>query len=313
MTPTTKGTPPQLEHLLPADLKDILQTDLAREIPRMAKDSQLAARMEALLPRIPTTHQVLNMDARLWEPTPSSVHLVLTSPPYWNLKDYPDIPGQLGRIQEYAPFLESLETVWEKCRTALVPGGRLVCVVGDVCLSRRKNKGRHSVTPLHASIQEQCRRIGFDNLTPILWYKIANATTEARNNQSSYLGKPYEPGGIIKNDVEFILMLRKPGGYRTPSHAQRIISLIPALEHSLWFRQVWQDIAGAPTRRQHPAPYPLKLAERLLRMFSFAGDTVLDTFTGTGTTQQAAKKWGRSSIGIDVDPGYCKLAEARLK
>ncbi len=185
-------------------------------------------------------------------------------------------------------------------------------MVGDVCLSRLRNGGRHTVVPLHAAIQEQCRAIGFDNLASIIWYKITNLQTEAAGSNGHYLGKPFEPTGVLKNDVEFILMLRKPGGYRSPAPAERILSLISAKDHDIWFRQIWDDIRGASTKG-HPAPYPLELAERLVRMFSFAGDTVLDQFTGTGTTQVAAKKWGRNSIGIEVEPTYCQIAQERLR
>ena len=126
----------------------------------------------------------------------ASVHLVLTSPPYWTLKDYRDTEGQLGHIRDYERFLQELDTVWKTCFRALVPGGRLVCVVGDVCLARRKNNGRHMVIPLHASIQEHCRTIGFDNLAPIIWNKIANAAYEVEGG-GGFLGKPYEPNAVI--------------------------------------------------------------------------------------------------------------------
>lgn len=297
--------------VLTPELLDLLDSDLQKEVPRLAKDNVITSTIQDLLPTIPTTHQVINADSRRWQPEPCSVQLVVTSPPYWTLKEYPDNPGQMGRINDYPAFLKGLKTVWRKCYKALVPGGRLVCIVGDVCLSRRRNGGRHTVVPLHAAIQEQCRDIGFDNLAPIIWYKISNIHTEVANGNGRYLGKPYEPNGIVKNDIEFILMLRKPGGYRSPRPAERLLSLIPALEHDQWFRQVWNDIQGASTRN-HPAPYPIELAERLVRMFSFAGDTVLDPFTGIGTTQVAAKRSGRNSIGIDVDPGYCDQARARL-
>ena len=300
-----------LVDMLTPELLDLLNSDLQKEIPRLAKDSDVTATIKNLLLKIPTTHRVINADARRWRPDPGSVHLVVTSPPYWTLKEYPDRPGQLGRVSDYQQFLRGLKTVWSKCYKALVPGGRLVCVVGDVCLSRRRNGGRHTVIPLHAAIQEQCRSIGFDNLSPIIWYKISNLNTEVANGNGRYLGKPYEPNGVVKNDIEFILMLRKPGGYRSPRPEERVLSLIAAPDHERWFRQIWDDIPGASTRN-HPAPYPVELADRLVRMFSFAGDIVLDPFNGTGTTQVAAKQSGRNSIGIDVDPDYCNKARARL-
>lgn len=243
-----------------------------------------------------------------WIPD-DSIHLVLTSPPYWTLKNYPDNERQLGLVSDYEQFQNELDRVWKHCFRVLVPGGRLVCVVGDVCLSRR-NHGRHMVMPLHADIVVRCRRAGFDNLSPIFWYKISNAQYEVENG-SSFLGKPYEPNAIIKNDVEFILMLRKPGGYRQPSQEQRDASRLTKEEHHDWFQQIW-TIPGESTR-QHPAPFPEELAYRLIRMFSFAGDTVLDPFMGLGTALVASARCGRNSMGIEIEPSYVKKAKARLE
>lgn len=125
------------------------------------------------------------------------------------------------------------------------------------------------------------------------------------------MGKPYEPNAVIKNDIEFILMERKPGGYRSPDLPTKILSLISAENHKIWFQQIWTGITGASTKH-HPAPYPIELAERLIRMFSFVGDTVLDPFLGTGTTSVAGASWGRNSIGFEVDPHYFKLAQKRI-
>ncbi|NLB65959.1 MAG: site-specific DNA-methyltransferase [Lentisphaerae bacterium] len=257
-----------------------------------------------------TTHRLISGDAReLAFLDDSSVHLVVTSPPYWNLKRYNDHPDQLGHIQDYEAFLVELEKVWQHVYRVLVPGGRLVCVVGDVCVSRREY-GRHLVFPLHADISVSCRKIGFDNLNPIIWYKIANASYEVEGG-SKFLGKPYEPNAIIKNDIEFILMQRKPGGYRQPTEAQRDASRIDKESFNRWFQQIW-SITGASTKK-HPAPYPLRLANRLVRMFSFVGDTVLDPFCGTGTTMVAALRSGRNSIGVEIDPDYYRMAAKYLK
>jgi DNA modification methylase len=304
-TPAVVG----LDSYLPKGLPPLANAQTA--LPRIAKDSKLTTAIEAAVQRIPTTHTLHLQDARhATFLKPDSVHLVLTSPPYWTLKEYRDSEGQMGHIAAYDEFLAELDEVWRHCFRALVPGGRLVCVVGDVCLSRRKNNGRHTVVPLHASIQEHCRKIGFDNVAPIIWYKIANAVHEVENG-SSFLGKPYEPNAVIKNDVEFILMQRKPGGYRAPSVAERILSVISTENYQKWFQQIWNGLTGASTK-SHPAPYPLELAERLIRMFSFVGDTVLDPFTGTGTTNLAASRWGRNSIGMEVDSAYFDLTRNRL-
>jgi DNA modification methylase len=227
------------------------------------------------------------------------------------LKEYRHTDGQLGHVEDYGGFVDELDKVWQQCYRALVPGGRLICVVGDVCLSRRRNNGRHTVVPLHASIQERCRKIGYDNLAPIIWHKIANAVYEVDNGSGGFLGKPYEPNAVIKNDIEFILMQRKSGGYRTPSVATRVLSVISEELHRKWFQQIWQGLTGASTKN-HPAPYPVELAERLIRMFSFVGDTVLDPFMGTASTNVAASRWGRNSIGIEVDPHYFDEARKRL-
>lgn len=256
-----------------------------------------------------TTHRLINADARSMRFIPDqSVHLVVTSPPYWTLKKYNENEAQLGHIADYELFLQHLGEVWKEAYRVLVPGGRLVCVVGDVCLSRREY-GRHLVMPLHADIAVICRKIGFDNLNPIIWHKISNAEFEA-NTGSKFLGKPYEPNAIIKNDIEFILMQRKPGGYRQPSEEQRRKSMIDKDDYTQWFRQFW-TITGVSTKK-HPAPFPFELAYRLVRMFSFWGDTVLDPFCGTGTTMLAAMKCERNSIGIEVDEEYCKMALERL-
>jgi DNA modification methylase len=237
--------------------------------------------------------------------------LVVTSPPYFDLKDY-DSPEkeQLGEITEYNEFLDMLDQVWSECYRVLKPKGRLCVVVGDVLRSRSQH-GKHEVIPLHASIQEHAQEVGFDNLAPVLWYKIGNASLEAGGN-ARFLGKPYEPGAVVKNDVEYILLFRKPGDYRSPSVEQRILSTIEADTHQKMFRQLWKDIQGAP-QTDHPAPYPANLAERLIRMFSFVGDTVLDPFLGSGSTSVAASKIGRDSVGIEIEPEYLDVAEGRLR
>jgi len=129
------------------------------------------------------------------------------------------------------------------------------------------------------------------------------------NNGGKFLGKPYEPNAIIKNDIEFILMQRKPGGYRKPTQEQRELSKFTKKEYDAWFRQFW-NMSGASTKK-HPAPFPLELAYRLVRMFSFVGDTVLDPFLGTGTTSIAAMRCDRNSIGVETEEAY--LAQARRR
>lgn len=298
-----------LSSFLPETLKSdsVEQT----EIPRLARNPSAIRLLEESLLQIPTSHYLVHGDARKMSSLSSeSVHLVLTSPPYWTLKKYEHTTGQLGHVSQYDDFLTELSSVWRRSFDLLVPGGRLICVVGDVCLSRRQNDGRHTVVPLHASIQEICRKMGFDNLAPIIWHKIANAAYEVSGG-GGFLGKPYEPNSVIKNDVEYILMFRKPGGYRKPTAAKRLLSVISAENYQSWFQQIWTGLTGASTK-DHPAPYPTELAERLIRMFSFAGDVVVDPFSGSGTNAIAAARTGRHSIGYEISSKYHHMSASRF-
>lgn len=245
-----------------------------------------------------------------------SVHLVVTSPPYGLLKQYGQAPGQLGNgtdpssVDEYESFLAELDRCWAECARVLIPGGRVCCVVGDICLSRRA-AGRHHVLPLPADIQVRARRLGLDNLTPIRWLKVANLRLEA-STSSWYLGKPNLPNGIVKNDVETIVMLRKPG-YRKPTADMEAASRIDTDDYRRLFSPVWDDVPGESSRRRsHPAPYPEELSSRLIRMFSFAGDTVLDPFAGSGTTGVSAMATARNSISVEIVPEYVRQIVGRL-
>lgn len=314
--PPHKETPAELRETLDS-IKQVLE-----ELPEADNESGAVEKMlraNAILRNSPwpppfevTTHRLQLGDARRLEwIRSSSVHLVVTSPPYWTLKKYEANAAQMGAIVNYETFLTELDKVWQECARALVPGGRICCVVGDVCIPRKKG-GRHYVMPLHADIQVRVRKFGLDCLTPILWQKIANGATEAQGNGAGFYGKPYQPGAIVKNDVEYILFLRKGGEYRSPSPVQRALSMLNKDEMQNWMRSSWTDIQGESTRNGHPAPFPLPLAERLIKMFSFAGDTVLDPFVGTGTSSLAALNTGRNSIGVDIERKYLVQAHARL-
>lgn len=303
------ANPEELLAGLPTEAVQLVSANAQTGIPAIARQQALTDRIDAVVRSLPTVHDLNLGDCRLMGDLPDeSVHLAITSPPYWTLKKYPGEEGQLGDVSDYDEFLDQLDRVWQHVYRVLVPGGRLVVVVGDVCLPRRRF-GRHVVFPLHASIQERCRHIGFDNLAPIFWHKISNAKYEA-NHGSGFLGKPYEPNAIIKNDVEYILFERKPGGYRQPTNQTRLLSVIPQAQYQEWFQQIW-TLGGASTKN-HPAPYPLALAERLVRMFSFVGDTVLDPFMGTASTNLAASRWGRNSIGFEIEPAYFEMSRKRL-
>src|SRR5437763_4340242 len=298
----------------------------ASQLPRMPATDNEPGAVAALLkanralrqrrwpaPYDRTRHEMILGDARdLSFIASESVHLVVTSPPYFNLKAYASDAGgrQLGRLDDYEAFLAELDRVWRECARVLVPGGRICCVIGDILIPRRAD-GRHRVLPLPSDIQVRSRWNGLDNLTPILWFKIGNRTNEAGGGSSGYYGKPYQPGAIIKNDIEPILMLRRPGGYRTTPMVQSVLSMLQRDEMDSWMRPVWPAIRGASLRDGHPAPFPVEIAERLIRMFSFAGDMVLDPFAGSGSTAVAAIRGGRNSISVEIEEQYLNAATRR--
>lgn len=284
--------------------------ELNTSIPRIAKNKGEISKIKERVSKRKTRHLISKKDARdLSFLDDKSIQLAITSPPYWNLKKYDDFEDQLGNIQSYKGFHSELNKIWAEVLRVLEPGGRLIVIVGDVLLSRRKF-GRHKVVPLHADIQVNCEKLGFDNLAPIFWHKISNAAFEVKGN-SKFLGKPYEPNGIIKHDMEYILMLRKPGGYRSPTKNQRKLSIISEKNFNLWFQQIW-NLTGISSKF-HPAPYPKEMTDRLVRMFSFVGDTVLDPFVGSGTTVLSCCDYGRNTIGLDINPAYLEKAYERVR
>ncbi|SMO45465.1 DNA modification methylase [Gracilimonas mengyeensis] len=284
--------------------------ELDKAIPAIAKDKVKIEKLRQKVSQLETNHVLAKKDARdLSFLEDESIQLAITSPPYWNLKKYDDFDNQLGNIDHYQDFHTELNKVWSETLRVLEPGGRLIVIVGDVLLSRRKF-GRHKVVPLHADIQVNCEKIGFDNLAPIFWHKISNASFEVNGN-SKFLGKPYEPNGIIKHDIEYILMLRKPGGYRSPSKTQRKLSIISEENFNKWYTQIW-NVTGTSSKF-HPAPYPKKVTDRLVQMFSFVGDTVIDPFVGSGTTIMSCCDYGRNSMGFDINAGYLRKAYKRVR
>ncbi len=301
---------------MPATRSEVLVVEKDNEkgaVARLIALNKSTRSREWPFPFNATAHTLRESDARNLNWIPSrSVHLIVTSPPYWTLKKYEANSRQLAEIDSYQVFLDELDKVWAECARVLVPGGRICCVVGDVCVPR-KRAGRHFIMPLHADIQVRVRKFGLDALTPILWAKIANGVTEAKGNGAGFYGKPYQPGAIVKNDLEYILFFRKGGQYRSPTPLQKTLSMLSREEMQSWLRSVWTDIKGESTRKGHPAPFPVTLAERLIRLFSFAGDTVLDPFAGTGSTSIAAINTGRNSIACDIEPEYVKIARGRIR
>lgn len=250
---------------------------------------------------LPTIHTLHRGDSRdLSWISNGEVPLIVTSCPYFDVVEYEHEAGQLADFASYEAFLQQLDQVWRECWRVLAPGGRLACNVADV-LRSRKAHGTHHVLPLHADILVRSRSLGFQALTGIMWRKITRCSYE--QGPGGLLGKPGQPNGVIKSELEHILLLKKPGPYRSPAAEQAAASAITKAEHAAWYRPVWDDVPGTRDRR-HPAPFPVEIPYRLIRMFSFAGDTVLDPFGGRFTTTAAAMRAGRNSIGVEIAPSY---------
>jgi site-specific DNA-methyltransferase (adenine-specific) len=272
--------------------------------------SAVGARINVVV-GVPTTHALVRADARSLDfIADGEVPLIVTSCPYFDIKRYEHAPGQLAEAPSYDAFLEMLDDVWRECYRILTPGGRLCLNVGDVLRSRARH-GEHHVLPLHADILSRSTRIGFRALTGILWAKPTNCGYEG--GRGGVLGQPGQPNQIIKSEIEHILLLRKPGDYRSTSPAMRRDSAIGPDDHRRWFRAIWDDVPGASTRGAHPAPFPVEIPKRLVQMFSFRGDLVADVFAGSGTTAIACAETGRDSVMVDVSPSYLRTAAQRLR
>ena len=254
----------------------------------------------------PCSALLYNADCRrMPELADGSIDLVITSPPYWQIKDYGS-PGQIGFGQSLHEYLRDLQRVWRECWRVLHEGGRLCLNIGDQ-FARASEFGRYRVIPLHAEIVCQCAEAGFDSMGAIIWRKKTTMnTTGGAVVMGSY---PYPPNGVVEIDFEYILLLKKPGKARTPSREAKELSVLTKEEWKSWFSGHW-DVGGA-RKGGHDAPFPEEIPRRLTRMFSFHGDTVLDPFMGSGTTAKAALALGRNAVGYEIRSDYVRIASGR--
>jgi DNA modification methylase len=256
-----------------------------------------------------TRHLLVVGDARsaLRELSSQSVQLVVTSPPYWNIKNYAH-PLQIGFRQGYDQYIDALTEVWSGCKLALSPGCKMVINIGDQFLRARDN-GRYEVKAIHTDIIRSCLKLGFIFLGNIIWQKI---TTTKTTGGGAWMGSIYYPrDGYVTYEHEYIMIFKKPGKAPKPTPIMKANSRLPKEFRSRWFRGVWADVP--PVRqRGHLAMFPLELPERIIRMFTFAEETVLDPFVGSGTTMEAAERWGRNSVGIEVNRAYVPLVRKRV-
>lgn len=236
-----------------------------------------------------------------------SVHLVITSPPYWQLKDYGS-DNQIGFHDSYENYINNLNLVWKECYRVLHHGCRLCINIGDQ-FARAVYYGRYKVIPIREEIIKFCETIGFDYMGAIIWQKVTTSNTTGGGVQmGSY---PYPRNGILKLDYEFILIFKKMGESPKPTKEQKELSKMTAEEWNTFFTGHW-NFAGA-RQHEHIATFPEELPRRLIKMFSFVGETVLDPFAGSGTTSLAAKKLQRNSVGYEINPDFIPIIKEKLE
>ena len=239
---------------------------------------------------------------RMREVDDESVDLVVTSPPYWHIKDYGQ-PSQIGYGQSLHDYLRGLYAVWSECARVLRDGARLCINIGDQ-FARSAIYGRYKVIPIHAEFIAQCERIGLDFMGSIIWQK---KTTMNTTGGAAVMGSyPYPPNGIVELDYEFILLLKKPGPGKTVSKEIKEASQLTKEEWREYFLGHWA-FGGAKQKSGHEAMFPAELPRRLIRMFTFVDDLVLDPFLGSGTTLKAALDLGRNGIGYEINPEYLAM------
>jgi len=252
-------------------------------------------------------HRIVFADSRaMADLADRSVHLVVTSPPYWCIKDYAH-PDQIGHDQAYEEYLDDLRRVLSECHRVLHPGCRAAINIGDQYL-RATEHGRYRVQAIPADIICMGREMGFDFMGNIIWEKISTTNT---TGGGVWMGSLYHPrDGHVTYEHEYIILLRKRGRWPRPSPQQKEKSRLTREQRSAWFRGVWR----IPPERQggHVAMFPVELPRRLIKMYSFWGETVLDPFLGSGTTMLAAEMEGRSSIGYEINPAFEPVIREKL-
>jgi modification methylase len=252
-------------------------------------------------------HTIINGDSRKMDELPDeSIHLVITSPPYWQLKDYGS-GNQIGYHDSYESYINNLNLVWNECHRVLLDGCRLCINIGDQ-FARSVYYGRYKVIPIRTEIIKFCEMVGFDYMGAVIWQKI---TTTNTTGGATVMGSfPYPRNGILKLDYEFILIFKKPGNPPPVDNEIKERSKMTKEEWNTFFQGHW-NFSG--TRQDdHIAMFPEELPRRLIKMFSFVGETVLDPFLGSGTTSLVAKKLDRNSAGYEINPEFLPVIREKL-
>jgi len=254
-----------------------------------------------------TIHKIIHGDSRQMNClADKSIHLVITSPPYWQLKDY-GTENQIGFHESYESYINNLNLVWKECHRVLHPGCRLCINIGDQ-FARSVYYGRYKVIPIRTEIIKFCETIGFDYMGAVIWQKVTTCNT---TGGATIMGSfPYPRNGILKLDYEFILLFKKQGVLPAPTKEQKKLSIMTKDDWNTYFSGHWY-FAGAK-QDGHIAMFPEELPARLIKMFSFSGETVLDPFLGSGTTALAARNLGRSSVGYEINSDFIPTIKDKL-
>ena len=254
-----------------------------------------------------THHTIINGDSRAMdELQDQSIHLIVTSPPYWQLKDY-GIDGQIGFNDSYETYINHLNLVWKECYRVLHAGCRLCINIGDQ-FARSVYYGRYKVIPIHSEIIRFCEAIGFDFMGQIIWQKT---TTMNTTGGGVVMGSfPYPRNGIAKLDFEYILLFKKQGHAPKPTLEKKEQAAMSIEEWNTYFSGHWYF--NGVKQDKHLAMFPEELPKRLIKMFSFPGETVLDPFMGSGTTAGVAKSLERNSVGYEINPDFIPMIKERI-
>jgi site-specific DNA-methyltransferase (adenine-specific) len=254
-----------------------------------------------------TKHKIIIGDSRKMEEIlDKSIHLIITSPPYWQLKDY-GVENQIGFNDSYESYINHLNLVWSECFRVLHDGCRLCINIGDQ-FARSVYYGRYKIIPIRTEIIKFCETIGFDYMGAIIWQK---PTTMNTTGGATIMGSfPYPRNGIIKIDYEFILIFKKPGNPPKVSKEFKEKSKLSKEEWNEYFYGHWNFNGEKQT--EHLAMFPEELPKRLIKMFSFVGDTILDPFLGSGTSTLAAKNLNRNSVGYEINEKFLSLIKEKV-
>ena len=254
-----------------------------------------------------TQHVIINGDSRkMNDLQDKGIHLIITSPPYWQLKDY-GVENQIGFNDTYEQYVNNLNLVWKECHRVLHDGCRLCVNIGDQ-FARSVYYGRYKVIPIHSEIIRFCENIGFDFMGQIIWQK---ATTMNTTGGGAVMGSfPYPRNGIVKLDFEYILIFKKHGNAPKPTAEQKAQSAMTNEEWNTYFSGHW--LFNGVKQDKHLAMFPEELPKRLIKMFSFPQETILDPFMGSGTTASVARMLGRNSVGYEINPDYIPIIKERI-